>query len=216
MGTIFGARPLIEGQLVDVIQPDTGRAGGITQMRKIAAMAEAHGVMLAPHSGSLGPVAEFAALHVMATDPNALVLERIEFDWSGRYEVVQPILKSQDGELALPQSSGLGEFGAQRNRQVSLILQCCSAPFDDGQAYVKGTADEAMHVQTRALALQNAQMTKLDFDSGSYKVLAIEYNFITFGNAFAYWNNKLRKASNPILLRGRVSRVARCLLFNLV
>ena len=59
-------------------------------------------------------------------------------------------------------------------------------------------------------------MTKLDFDSGSYKVLAIEYNFITFGNAFAYWNNKLRKASNPILLRGRVSRASRCLLFNLV
>ena len=55
-------------------------------------------------------------------------------------------------------------------------------------------------------------MTKLDFDSGSYKVLAIEYNFITFGNAFAYWNNKLRKASNPILLRGRVPRVARWLL----
>ena len=59
-------------------------------------------------------------------------------------------------------------------------------------------------------------MTKLDFDSGSHKVLAIEYNFITFGNAFAYWSNKLRKASNPILLRGRVSRVTRCLLFNLV
>ena len=51
VGTIFGARPLIERQLVDIIQPDTGRAGGITQMRKIAAMAEAHGVMLAPHSG---------------------------------------------------------------------------------------------------------------------------------------------------------------------
>ena len=41
VGTIFRARPLIERQLVDVIQPDTGRAGGITQMRKIAAMAEA-------------------------------------------------------------------------------------------------------------------------------------------------------------------------------
>ena len=40
--TIFGERELIEQELVDVIQPDTGRAGGITQMKKIAAMAEAH------------------------------------------------------------------------------------------------------------------------------------------------------------------------------
>ena len=119
-------------------------------MRKIAAMAEAHGVMLAPHSGSLGPVAEFAALHVMATVPNALLLERIEFDWSGRYEVVQPILKSQDGELALPQSPGLG-VSLVHNEIAKYPSYCnvASAPFDDGQAYVKGTADEAMHVQTR-------------------------------------------------------------------
>ena len=39
-------------------------------------------------------------------------------------------------------------------------------------------------------------MTKLDFASGSHKVLAIEYNFITFENAVAYWNDELRKASN--------------------
>ena len=83
VSTIWGIRPYIERDLVDVIQPDTGRAGGITQMRKMAAMAEAHYITMAPHSGSLGPVAEFAALHVMATIPNALMLERIEFDWSG-------------------------------------------------------------------------------------------------------------------------------------
>ena len=83
VSTIWGIRPYIERDLVDVIQPDTGRAGGITQMRKMAAMAEAHYITMAPHSGSLGPVAEFAALHVMATIPNALMLERIEFDWPG-------------------------------------------------------------------------------------------------------------------------------------
>ena len=85
-----GVRPLIERDLVDVIQPDTGRARGITQMRKMAGMAEAHFITLAPHSGSLGPVAEFAALHVMATIPNALMLERVEFDWQGRYEPSRP------------------------------------------------------------------------------------------------------------------------------
>ncbi|MFC0407235.1 mandelate racemase/muconate lactonizing enzyme family protein [Roseomonas elaeocarpi] len=80
MTTIFGQRELIEHDLVDVVQPDTGRAGGITQMKKIAAMAEAHHIMVAPHSGSLGPVAEYAALHLLAAIPNALILERLEDD----------------------------------------------------------------------------------------------------------------------------------------
>jgi len=91
MATIFGERELIERDLVDVIQPDTGRAGGISQMKKIAAMAEAHHIMMAPHSGSLGPVAEYAALHLMAAIPNGLILERIEDDWEGRASTVSPI-----------------------------------------------------------------------------------------------------------------------------
>ncbi|MGO7616621.1 enolase C-terminal domain-like protein, partial [Rhizobium ruizarguesonis] len=47
-----------EKELVDVIQPDTGRAGGITQIKKIAAMAEAHHIQMAPHSGVLGRAAD--------------------------------------------------------------------------------------------------------------------------------------------------------------
>ena len=53
VSTIWGIQPYIERGLVDVIQPDTGRAGGITQMRKMAAMAEGHYITMAPHSGSL-------------------------------------------------------------------------------------------------------------------------------------------------------------------
>ena len=150
VGTIHGCRALIERQLVDVIQPDTGRAGGITQMRKIAAMAEAHGIMLAPHSGSLGPVAEFAALHVMATVPNALLLERIEFDWPGRYDVVAPVLRVQDGALALPDVPGLGvDLVKDEIARYPSVRNVTAAPKDDGRAYVAGTADEAMHTQTR-------------------------------------------------------------------
>ena len=74
----------------------------LLKCERLPLVAEAHGVVA--HILSSGPVAEFAALHVMATVPNSPLLERIEFDWSGRYEVVQPILKNQDGELALPQS----------------------------------------------------------------------------------------------------------------
>ena len=101
-------RPLIERGLVDVIQPDTGRAGGITQMKKIAAMAEAHGIMMAPHSGSLGPVAEYAALHLLAAIPNALILERVEGDWPRRAEVITPMPQQKDGFLPVPDAPGLG------------------------------------------------------------------------------------------------------------
>ncbi len=150
VGTIYGCRELINRQLVDVIQPDTGRAGGITTMRKIAAMAEAYGIMLAPHSGSLGPVAEFAALHIMSTVPNALLLERIEFDWQGRYNVVRPVLKVEQGAIALPQSPGLGvELVKDEIAKYPSIRNVADAPKDDGSAYLKGTADEAPHVQTR-------------------------------------------------------------------
>ncbi len=106
--TIWGLRPLIERELVDVVQPDTGRAGGITQMKKIAAMAEAHGIMLAPHSGSLGPIAEYAALHVMAAVPNALMLERVEIDWAERSDMITPAPVQVDGHLAVPDAPGLG------------------------------------------------------------------------------------------------------------
>lgn len=150
VGTIHGTRPLIERDLVDVIQPDTGRAGGITQMRKIAAMAEAHGIMLAPHSGSLGPVAEFAALHIMATVPNALLLERIEFDWPGRYDVVEPVLKVTDGAIPIPTAPGLGvTLVKDEIARYPSRANVATPPPDDGRSCVAGTLSEAVHVQTR-------------------------------------------------------------------
>ena len=100
MASIWGLRPLIEQELVDVVQPDTGRAGGINQLRKIAAMAEAHYISVAPHSGSLGPVAEYAALHFLASIPNCLMLERIEDDWPVRHQVITPALHSVDGNIS--------------------------------------------------------------------------------------------------------------------
>jgi galactonate dehydratase len=144
--TIWGERPLIERGLVDIIQPDTGRAGGITQMKKIAAMAEAHGVMMAPHSGSLGPVAEYAALHLLAAIPNALMLERVEGDWPGRAEVITPIPQQKDGFLPVPDAPGLGvdineeavaRYPSQRNVGMA-----------EG-GYEAGTEGEYVYLQTR-------------------------------------------------------------------
>ena len=150
MATIYGLRDLIEKDLVDVVQPDTGRAGGITQMKKIAAMAEAHHIMMAPHSGSLGPVAEYAALHVLAAIPNALILERIEDDWAGRAQTVVPHPVQKDGYLDVPDKPGLGvdideEFVARYASECNVS--------NPGKAtdtsYAAGTSDEHVYVQTR-------------------------------------------------------------------
>ena len=150
MSTIFGLRQLIEQELVDVVQPDTGRAGGITQMKKIAAMAEAHHIMMAPHSGSLGPVAEYAALHLLAAIPNTLFLERIEDDWDGRDHTALPALHQHNGFLTVPTAPGLGvdideDFVARFPSQANVSIPVTPA----SGAYAEGTFEEHVYVQTR-------------------------------------------------------------------
>ena len=107
-GGLHGIAPLLNEGLVDVVQPDAGRAGGITGLRKIANLAEARFATVAPHAGSLGPVAEYAALHILAAIPNALILEKMDPDWEGRARCVTatPILR--DGYLIVPEAPGLG------------------------------------------------------------------------------------------------------------
>lgn len=108
LATLSEMRPFLEQGLLDVVQPDTGRFGGLTQMKKLAAMAEACSVMVAPHSGSLGPVAEFAAVHLLSAIPNGLMLERLQPEWPGRADTITTALALADGHVAVPQGSGLG------------------------------------------------------------------------------------------------------------
>lgn len=105
---IYGVRELIEREIIDVVQPDTGRAGGLSQMKKIAALAEAHYVMMAPHDGSLGPVAEMAAVHLLASIPNCLILEHLEDDVPQRYEVMTGQPEIVDSHIIVPNTPGLG------------------------------------------------------------------------------------------------------------
>ncbi|HEY7270067.1 MAG TPA: mandelate racemase/muconate lactonizing enzyme family protein [Dehalococcoidia bacterium] len=111
--TIYGCRELIEREIVDVLQPDMGRVGGIYQMKKISAMAEAHHIMMAPHDGSNGPLCEAAAVHVMASVPNFLILEHRANDVPWRYELVTP-LPVVGGYIDVPRRPGLGvEFNEE-------------------------------------------------------------------------------------------------------
>ena len=146
LATIWGLRPLIERELVDVVQPDTGRSGGITVLKKIAAMAEAHGIMLAPHSGSLGPIAECAALHVLAAVPNALMLERVEIDWAGRPTVITPAPVTVDGHIAVPTAPGLGVDIVES--EIAKYPSNRNVGLGKGD-YAAGTETESVYVQSR-------------------------------------------------------------------
>ena len=147
---IWGVRRLIEEEIIDVIQPDTGRIGGISQMMKIAAMAEAHYISVAPHSGSLGPIAEYAAIHILAAIPNALILERVHDDVPVRYKVTQPHLETIDGYIEVPNLPGLG---VDIDEAIALAHPSngnTNTPGKEGDGnYEPGTWDEHVYVQTR-------------------------------------------------------------------
>jgi galactonate dehydratase len=68
----FHFAPLLEKRAARILQPDVARTGGITAMKKIAAIADAHYVTFAPPSN--GPVCTAASLHVAAS-PNFLIME---------------------------------------------------------------------------------------------------------------------------------------------
>lgn len=108
LGDISEFARLIHGGHVDVVQPDAGRTGGISGMRKIAAIAESRFINLAPHSGSLGPVAEYAAVQLLASIPNCLYLERFADDWPGREMVLSRPLAFDRGAFKVPDRPGLG------------------------------------------------------------------------------------------------------------
>ncbi|MFB6174056.1 MAG: mandelate racemase/muconate lactonizing enzyme family protein [Halobacteriales archaeon] len=91
----------------DIVQPDVNNVGGISQLKKVAAMAATEYVPVAPHN-SRGPVATAAAAHACATIPNFLVLEYFP-DWPPwRGDLIEGSERVEDGHYHLPEGDGLG------------------------------------------------------------------------------------------------------------
>ena len=105
--TKFQFRDLLATGAADIIQPDVAATGGLTEMKKIAAMAEAHYVSVAPHN-PLGPLATASNVHFAATAPNFLVLEYHADDVGLRAEILHEPLRLEDGYVVLPDAPGLG------------------------------------------------------------------------------------------------------------
>ncbi|MEM2881625.1 MAG: mandelate racemase/muconate lactonizing enzyme family protein [Candidatus Bathyarchaeia archaeon] len=106
--TRFGLQPLIQLGLIDIAQPDVTKSGGLTELRKIAAMADAWGISLAPHIYPSG-VGMAAALHLLVSVPNALIAE---YEPPGDNPLMAGLLKNPiraiDGFLEPPEGPGLG------------------------------------------------------------------------------------------------------------
>jgi galactonate dehydratase len=106
-------KPFFEAGAVDIVQPDLSHCGGILEGRRIAAMAEAYDVAVAPHC-PLGPLALAACLQVAATAPNVALQEMslgIHYNVGGDlYTFCKDAgpITAVDGWLPVPQGPGLG------------------------------------------------------------------------------------------------------------
>ena len=105
--TRFEFREVFERQAADIIMPDVARAGGILEMKKIAALADTYYVPVAPHD-MVGPIATAASLHLSACTPNFLILEHQMNDVPWRDDLTDEPLVVRDGHMALPTRPGLG------------------------------------------------------------------------------------------------------------
>jgi len=107
--TIYGVRPFLDKHAVDYLQCDLVNCGGITGMKKIAALAEAHYVGMAPHNPN-GPLATVMNLHYAAAIPNFFILETIGSDADEKLtaEMLTTPLRFHAGALELPAGPGFG------------------------------------------------------------------------------------------------------------
>lgn len=115
---------LSEG-VVDIIQPDLSHAGGISEVRRIAAMAEAYDVTIAPHC-PLGPISLASALHINFTCANALIQESsIGMHYNTNHDLLDylkdpSIFNTEGGYIKRLEKPGLGiEINEEKVREVS-------------------------------------------------------------------------------------------------
>ena len=120
----YGFREILHRRLTDVIQPDIAHTGGISEIKKIASMAEIEYIKFAPHNPN-GPIATAASMHVCATVPNFLILETArDMPWHDKIQTTP--LEIKDGYFELTTAPGLGT-----DLDESVIAERTFNPDDD-------------------------------------------------------------------------------------
>ncbi|MGG1515423.1 galactonate dehydratase [Paenibacillus oryzisoli] len=127
MYTRWGFKELLAQGIVDIIQPDLSHAGGILETRKIAAMAEAYDIAVAPHC-PLGPIALASCLQLDTCSPNAFIQEQslgIHYNQGSDlldYLVDPSVFQYEDGFVRNLTAPGLGiEVNEAKVREMAKI-----------------------------------------------------------------------------------------------
>lgn len=97
--------PVLRAGAASILQPALGRAGGIWEMKKVAAMAEVYNVQIAPHLYA-GPVEWAANIHLATSIPNILMAETIETAFHS--DLIKGAIRVEDGFVVPPEAPGLG------------------------------------------------------------------------------------------------------------
>ena len=100
-------RPLLERNCVRILQPDICHAGGISELKKIATMAETYYVGIQPHNAG-GPLSTLSSIHLDASTPNFAIQEFFE-PYRERYnQLLTHPIEIENGRLVVPDRPGLG------------------------------------------------------------------------------------------------------------
>lgn len=105
--TKFEFQKILAVQALDIVQPDICCCGGLLEMKKIAAMAEANYVVVAPHN-PMGPVATTVNVHFAASTPNFFILEYHPDDVAPRKDLLKEPLMVKNGYIDVPTKPGWG------------------------------------------------------------------------------------------------------------
>ena len=100
-------RELLEQGGCRIVQPDLMHAGGLTEVRRIAALADTWYVPVAPHNPGR-PICTVASMHLAAAIPNFLILEQMEPLRAARDRASSLPVRFEDGHFLLPEAPGLG------------------------------------------------------------------------------------------------------------
>jgi galactonate dehydratase len=108
LGSRYAFQDLLDKRAVDVVLFDPGWVGGISEAKKVAALADAHHLPFCPHECT-GPVAMVAGIHLCLSSPNALLQETVRAYWTGAYrEIVTTLPRIEGGYAYPPEGPGLG------------------------------------------------------------------------------------------------------------
>ncbi|PYN28090.1 MAG: hypothetical protein DMD76_06355, partial [Candidatus Rokuibacteriota bacterium] len=104
-GTVWDFRRAFEAGAIDYAQPSVTKIGGVSELRRVTALAETFGVTVVPHSAYFGP-GLLASIHCIAAMPGETLIERFYCDFAKNPlgDAINPV----NGRIAVPQGPGLG------------------------------------------------------------------------------------------------------------